>query len=61
MTTAEGKAEEPVSSQGRQAKGPDAVLQSTEQKSSVLCSMLSRKSQIPSSEEEADVDRQSGC
>lgn len=44
-----GVRQEPDSSQGRQANGPDAVLQSREQKSSILCSMLSMifwKSQI---------------
>lgn len=38
--------QDPVSSQGRQANGPDAVLQSTAQTSPILCSVLSWKSQI---------------
>lgn len=45
VTAAEGETGASPS-QGRQANGSDAVLQSTEQTSSILCSVLSWKSQI---------------
>lgn len=45
VTATEGEAGA-CPSQGRQENGPDAALQSSEQKSSTLCSVLSWKSQI---------------